>query len=72
MVRCERFVIEYDVDNCGSEKKWGNVISYKCYPVIYDRVNKRKIIKINIGDDEINDEIAERVLTMLNIKFMGE
>lgn len=71
MVKCERFVIGYDAIN-RKINTFPDESIYVFHPIIYDRVNRRKIVSIDVGDDEINDEIAERVLTMLNIKFINK
>ena len=69
MVRVERFVKEYAMDSMeinGYERvsHWATSI--------YDRVNKKEIVKITTGDDMLDDELAEQLLTMLNIKFIGK
>lgn len=78
MVRCDRFTIEQVV----IDKKEERVVSYHrnvtlCMEVtlsatIYDRVEKKDIVEIKTNDSDLNKEIAEQVVTMLNIKYMGE
>lgn len=71
MVRCERFVIEFNFNKrniCGDEYVQG----YVPHPVIHDRVMKKEIVEINTGDGDIDMELAEAILTMVNIKFMGK
>lgn len=71
MVRCERFVIEFNFNkkNIYSDEY---VEGYVLHPIIYDRVMKQDIVEINTGDGDIDMELAEAILTMLNIKFMGK
>lgn len=39
---------------------------------VVDRLNySRAIAVFNTGDDELDYELAEQVLTMLNIKYIG-
>lgn len=71
MVRCDRFIIEQRgtkeiirYDECS--------VYYHVHPIIYDRVNKKEIIEVNTGDDELDTELIESILTMLNIKYVGE
>lgn len=71
MVRCERFVIEFRFEKITDE--YGDtILSHNPYPIIYDRVNRKEIIKINTGDEKLDNEMVEAVLTMLNIKFIGK
>lgn len=70
MVRCERFTIEYSVANT---KVLGEYcIESELKSEIYDRVQKKNVVTIDTGDEELNDELAQQVLTMLNIKFIGK
>ena len=71
MVRCERFVIEFNFNkrNIYDDEY---VQGYVPHPVIHDRVMKQDIVEINTGDEDIDMELAEAILTMLNIKFMGK
>lgn len=71
MVRCDRFVIEFNFnkENIYSDEY---VLGYVPHPVIYDRVMKHDIVEINTGDDDIDMELAEAVLTMLNIKYIAK
>lgn len=74
MVRCDRFVIE--------KLEKSRVIEItehfnKCYKILYnriifDRVNQKVMAVIDTGDVELDEELAEAILTMLNIKFIGE
>lgn len=71
MVRCERFIIELRFEKITDE--YGDtILSLNPYPIIYDRVDRKEIIKINTGDEKLDEELAEAVLTMLNIKFIGK
>ena len=70
MVKCERFVIECSVANTYA---YGVCcIENKLKSEVYDRIQKKKIVTIDTGDEKLNDELAQQVLTMLNIKFMGK
>lgn len=74
MVRIDRFVIEHK--EIGVTKEWedilGVVTKHLFSVVIYDRLKREHIAEINTGDNKLDEEIAEQVLTMLNIKFIGE
>lgn len=73
MVRCERFVIE--------KLEKSRIIKLtehynKCYKIIYnliifDRVNQKVMAVIDTGNEKLDEELAEAVLTMLNIKYVG-
>ena len=71
MVRCERFVIEFNFNkkNIYSDEY---EVGYVPHPIIYDRVMKKEIVEIDTGDGDIDMELAESVLTMVNIKFVGK
>lgn len=74
MVRCERFVIE--------KLEKSRVIELtehynRCYKILYnrvifDRVNQKVMGVIDTGNEKLDEELAEVILTMLNIKFMGK
>ena len=68
MVRCERFVILYAGNNECSK----DTVNYYLHPIIFDRVEQKTIVDINTGDGDIDMELAESILTMVNIKFIGE
>ncbi len=70
MVRCERFIIECSVTDTVVFDEY--VMTHKLKSEVYDRVQKKKIVTIDTGDEELNDELAQQVLTMLNIKFIGK
>jgi len=75
MVRCDRFVIEFDFNRKDDQVIYGEnecVVGYLPHPVIYDWVMKKEIVEINTSDSDIDMELAEAILTMLNIKFIGE
>lgn len=74
ILRCERFVIEkkivdkerYSDYDCVRVSK----VRFCC--LIYDRVAKKEIIRVNTGNEELDKELAEAILTMLNIKYVGK
>ena len=74
MVRIDRFAIEHK--EIGITEEWdkmlGRVTKYLFSVVIYDRLKREHIAEINTGDNKLNEEIAEQVKTMLNIKLIGE
>ena len=74
MVRIDRFAIEHK--DIGTTNEWDNrfgmVTKYLFSVVIYDRLKRKHIAEINTGDNKLNEEIAEQVKTMLNIKLIGE
>ena len=74
MVWVERFIIKNEFSH--KEYEWDNmfgaVTKYKTYSTIYDRIQEKEIIKIDTGDEKLNEELAEATLTMLNIKFMNK
>lgn len=74
MVWVERFIIKNEFSH--HEYEWsgtyGRITKYKTYTTIYDRVQEKRIIKIDTGDEELNEELAEAILTMLNIKYMNK
>ena len=73
MVRCNRFVIEPNIFKTEINNQDGYYEHRVDYDlVIYDRVNKRKVVEVNTGNEKLDDELAEQILTMLNIKFIGE
>ena len=74
ILRCERFVIEKKVvgKECYSNYDWERVSKLNFCSLIYDRVAKREIIRLNTGNDGLNKELAEALLTMLNIKYVGK
>lgn len=71
MVRCDRFVIELRFEKI-TDGYGDTILSLSPHPIIYDRVNRKEIIKINTGDEKLDEELAEAILTMLNIKFIGK
>ena len=74
MVRIDRFVIEHK--EIGTTVEWdrvfGRFAKHLFSVVIYDRLKRKHIAEINTGDDKLDEEIAEQVKTMLNIKLIGE
>lgn len=71
MVRCDRFIIEYHPDEIKYSS--GDVcMKYTLHPTIYDRVKRKIIVEIDTGNRDINNELAEAILTMLNIKYIGD
>ena len=71
MVRCERFVIEFNFNNRNIYDD-EYVQGYVPHPVIHDRVMKQDIVEINTGNEKLDEELAEAILSMVNIKFIGE
>ena len=73
MVRCERFVIEkLEKSRVIELTEYYN----RCYKIIYnrvifDRVNQKVMAVIDTGNEKLDEELAEAVLTMLNIKYVG-
>lgn len=67
-MRCERFVIEYGTirESCSI-----NRIKYRFHPIIFDRVKQKEIISVDTGDEGLNKELIENILTMLNIKYVS-
>ena len=72
-MRIDRFVIENRViDEERSLTYSEHIVRYVTFPVIYDRLRKREIVEINTGDEGLDLELAEVMLTCLNIKCIGE
>lgn len=69
-MRIERFVIEEREDVITDRN--GCCIGIEYSFVIYDRVAKKDIIEVKTGYGGLNKELAESILTMLNIKHIGE
>ena len=73
MVRCERFVIEkLEKSRVIELTEYYN----KCYKILYnrvifDRVNQKVMAVIDTGNEKLDEELAESILTMLNIKYVG-
>lgn len=72
MVRIERFVREYGIDRVSINGYNPDDRIPEWSTVIYDRVKKREIAKFNTGDEFLDEKLAEQVITMLNIEFIGE
>ena len=73
MVWVDRFVIEDRfIEDSNSITYYETVRKFKVYKIIYDRVKKEEVITISTGDEIIDEELAESILTMLNIKYMGK
>lgn len=68
-MRIERFVIEEREDVITN--KYGKCVEIEYSCVIYDRVVKKDIVEIKTGHGGLNKELAESILTMLNIKYIG-
>lgn len=74
MVRCDRFVIKKL-----EKSRVIEITEYynKCYKILYnrvifDRVNQKVMAVIDTGNEKLDEELAEAILTMLNIKFIGK
>ena len=78
ILRCERFVIEKKIAD--KKVEYSSDYDYNCIHVtrlvyslvIYDRVAKKEIILIDTGNHDLDKELAEALLTMLNIKYVGK
>lgn len=68
MVRCERFVKMYRGKN---EHYNSYEVQYFLHPFIFDRVKQKTIVDVDTGDNELDDELIESILTMLNIKYIS-
>lgn len=72
-MRIERFAIEKKYVR--KEHKFGKYETVEKFVydlIIYDRLKRKKIVEIDTDDPELDKELAEAILTMLNIKCVGE
>lgn len=73
MVWVDRFVIETKyLEKRHTIDCYKTVREFQGYYIIYDRVRKEEVISISTGYEKIDEELAEAILTMLNIKFMNK
>ena len=71
MVRIDRFTIEYELIGHTIQSGSYEQVSEWAYS-IFDRLKREYIVRFKTGDEKLDKELAEQVLTMLNIKFIGE